>query len=65
LLKLVPPFVEMDRPPVVAAYIVLPLANTPLTLLLPRPFPGEAPDVRLVKVVPPFVEMDRPPLVAA
>jgi hypothetical protein len=51
----------MDRPPLVAAYTVAPLARMPFTVLLPKP----SAVVLLVKVAPLLVEMDRPPLVPA
>jgi hypothetical protein len=41
--------------------MVVVLAKTPNTVLLPSPLAV----VRLVKVAPPSVEMDRPPRVAA
>jgi hypothetical protein len=51
----------MLNPPSVAAYTVLPEAETPRTALLPKPFPV----VIFVKFVPPSVDMLNPPAVAA
>ena len=60
-MKVAPPLDEMLRPPLVAAYTVLPDANAPNTRLAPSP----SAVVRLVKVAPPSVEMLRPPSVEA
>ena len=57
----VPALVDMPKPPVVAAYIVLPETYTPLTVLLPKPLVV----VLFEYVVPPSVDMLNPVAVAA